>query len=225
MRNTRHGLPIHILALATLGPQLLTEGGDGGDGGGSSGGGDAGGGGRDPVPYDRFKSVNDKYNASKSRIGELEAEIQSLTEKAATVDTLASTLKDREETWGRERAGLQERLGLSELGLTSTEGQTVARSLYNSLGEEARKDVTFTDQVKAWKEKPEDAPAGMRPYLGAVDTESGGSRRDANKGAGGESGGTGAGSGVTLAALRAAREAAVKSGNWDAYDKLIEGVR
>lgn len=218
MRHTRFGLPFHLLALATLGPQLLNDGGDDDDKGGGGGGGPA------PIPYDRFKSVNDKYNSSKARIAELEAEVQSLTEKSATVDTLASTLKSKEEEWGKERAGFQERLGLSELGLTSKEGQTVARSLYNSLDEEARKDVSFTDQVKAWKEKPEEAPAGMKPYLGVAGGEGGGSKRNANKGAGGDGGGSGPSS-VTLEALRAAREKAVKTGNWDEYDKLVEAAQ
>jgi hypothetical protein len=219
MRTTHNGLPFHILALATLGPLLMNEGGGDGDGG------DGGGGGPAPVPYDRFKSLNDKHNTAKGRISELETQLQSFTEKAATVDTLAKTLATKEDEWGKERASYQERLGLSDIGLTSKEGQTVARSLYGALDEEARK-VPFTDQVKAWKEKPEEAPAGLRPYLGGAGDGGTGGRRDPNKGTPNGNGDNNAGGGSpTVAALAAASAKAQRTGNWDEFNKLCEAAR
>jgi hypothetical protein len=208
----------YLLSLATMGPQLLSEGGDDDPSGGGGGGDPA------PVPYSRFKAVNAKYSEARTRIAELEAEVQTLTEKSATLDTVSSTFQREKTSWAQERAGLQERLGLSELGLTSQEGQTVAKSLFGALGEDARKDPTLIDQVKAWPEQPDEAPAGLRPYLGSGGEQGGGGsggRRDPNKGTK-VGGGEDAGGEVTADAIRAAREKAMKTGSWDEFDELVK---
>ena len=46
------------------------------------------------VPFHRFQQVNDKRSAAEARIDELEAELQRLTERAATADTLAQQVQE-----------------------------------------------------------------------------------------------------------------------------------
>lgn len=228
MRNRRFGLPRHLLALATMGPQLLNDGGGGDGGGGGGGGGGTGGGGggeHGPVPYHVFQKTNHQLRDAQAKNQQLQGQITELTQKAATVDTVTKTFEDSKQAWEKERAGFQERLELSDLGLSSKESRTVARSLYNSLDEDTRGKTSLADTVKAWKEKPDEAPAGMRAYFGGDQAAGGGTRR-ANKGTkGGKGGADDSDAPITAEAVRKAREKALNTGDRTEYDALVKAYQ
>lgn len=148
-----------------------------------------GGGEQGPVPYDRFQRVVGERNTAQGRIADLEREVQTLSQKAATADTLArqleetrGTLTAKEQAWGRERS-------LLEFGLTDPDGREIAEFKYSKLPEAERPPIgDWLESMKGEK--------WMAPFLG--DAGAGGNAGggdDAGAGDEGAAGGDDAGAG------------------------------
>jgi len=95
---------------------------EGGEEGGAGGGEE-----REPVPYKRFQGVVAKKNELASRVKELEGEIQSLSEKGATVDSINARFTEAETGYKSQISKLQESLQLSDNGIRDEDGRDIAR--------------------------------------------------------------------------------------------------
>lgn len=133
-------------------------------------GGGEGGGEERTVPYARFQEVVTAKNEWKTKAEGFQREIQELSEKVATTDTLAAQMADLKTAHKGQLAALQEELGLSRAGLNSVEGVATARALY-SIQPEDQRPKTLTEWVQSFQGEGEDVPKpppGLAPYLGQM---------------------------------------------------------
>lgn len=115
------------------------------------------------VPFHRFQQVNDKRSAAEARIVELEAELQRLTERAATADTLAQQVQEWQTRAEQAQTGLTEYQAAARIGVTDPELYEAARWAHSRMPEADR--PAFADALQAWKEDPSAAPLVLRPHL------------------------------------------------------------
>lgn len=165
-----------------------------------------------PVPYDRFQSVVAEKNTLSTENATLKGEIQKLSEKAATVDTLTGQInewKGKAEAAGKRFATFTQLSGA--LGTTDTDVIDSFDSKYQALPEKDRPDR------KAWveslKAKPEDAPAILRPWLTPATTTAA-PPKTAPKVPGTQATPPNAPNAPDAAEIRAAREKGVRTGDW-----------
>lgn len=119
---------------------------------------------REPVPYERFQTVVSEKNTLTAEITTLRGEVQKLTEKAATVDTLSTEVnrwKGEAETAKGQFATFTELSG----ALGSNDLDVIAQfdGKYQALPEKDR--PTRAAWVESLKAKPEEAPSVLRPWL------------------------------------------------------------
>ena len=115
------------------------------------------------VPIHRLREVNDKRLELEARIKQLEAEAQTLTERAATADTLAQQLEAANQAARQAAQGLTEYQAAARIGVTDPELYEAARWAYNRLPEADR--PAFPEALEAWKSDPNAAPLVLRPHL------------------------------------------------------------
>lgn len=115
------------------------------------------------VPIHRLREVNDKRLELEARIKQLEAEAQTLTERAATADTLAQQLEAANQAARQAAQGLTEYQAAARIGVTDPELYEAARWAYNRLPEADR--PAFPEALEAWKSDPSAAPLVLRPHL------------------------------------------------------------
>ncbi len=200
---------------------------DDGNGGTPPGGG--GGGGPGTVPYARFQEVVTARNDLQGRVTSLEGEVQTLTEKAATVDTLAGQV----ETFRGKAAAAEQRFERyqtisGELGTTDPDAIEAVEWQHGRLPEEGRPELkTWLADLKA---KPEEAPTVLRPWLkseeggGAPGGEGGGDTTRKPRAPGRRAGGTPPGGDVTAAQIREASQHGQRTGDWSRYRELAEAA-
>ena len=193
-----------------------SEGGAGGAGGEAGG---AGGGGEPKtIPYERFETAVREKQELATEVSRLKTEAQQFAEKAATAGTLASEL----ETWEAKAAEAEGRFGRyksigSALGTSDPDAIEAVEWQFGKLPEEGR------PELDAWltglKEKPDDAPAVLRPWLKPADTTTTTTTRRQAVGGGGPGAGAG-GAAITEAKIREVREKCVATGNWEPWKAL-----
>lgn len=179
------------------------------------------------VPYSRFQSVVTAKNELSGRVDVLAGEVQALTEKAATVDTLAGQLAEaqaqtaaassRYQTF-REIAGV--------IGVPDPDVVELVERTHGRLPAEGRPPIG--DWLGTLQADPETAPAILRPFLtppavGPAPTAA----APAPRAPAPTSTAPGAPSAVSASAIRAARDEAVRSGDWTNYKALatVAGYR
>lgn len=216
-------------------PLLAPDDGHGGGGGGAAGGASSGGTGGDPasVPYDRFKAVVTDKNNLVAENARLESELQKLTEKAATVDTLSSEVNrwktEAETAKGRFVAFTEfsEALGISDAEVIET-----FDARYRSLAEKDRPTrKAFVDELRGDLEK---APTLLRPWLtpsqtGSVQSGQGGAEGNGSKprAPGARTSPSGSQAQPSAAEIAAVRDRCVKKGDWTEWKdfKKTHGMR
>jgi hypothetical protein len=144
------------------------------------------------VPYERFAAVVAERK-------DLRAQLDAMTADLATAKTAAEGAEAHKQAaadWQAKHADLEGKFGrhraLTANGITDPDVGDLAEWAYGRLPERDR--PTFDDALKAWKAKPEDAPAALRPHLiggggrdGASGGGGGGAQGGASRGAAGGS--------------------------------------
>lgn len=181
------------------------------------------------IPYSRFQAVVQAKNDLTAQLEEAQGQIQSLSEKAATVDTLAGQVEE----WKGKASSAEEKFGrwqgiASKLGTTDSEAIEAAEWAYSKLPEADRPDLpAWLDSIK---EDPSKAPKVLTPWMQpqkpnpAAPPESAPSKpRTPARGAQPP----GAPSSVSHTAIIEARDHAVRTGDWSRYRELMKarGVR
>lgn len=188
------------------------------EGGGGSGGGEK------TVPYDRFQKVVTQKNELATQMETLRGEVQSLTEKAATADTLSAKLREAEAARVTAETRFQSFKDISSaLGTTDGDAIEAAEWQWSKLPAKDRPKVG--DWLTTLKAEPDKAPAVLRPWL---KPEAKGQETK-----GGEAGkpnppkstttttqAPGAPAQVSAEELRKAREVGVTTGDWTKYKEL-----
>lgn len=167
------------------------------------------------VPYERFQGVVASRDELAGKLQDYESQLQQYTERAATADTLAAELEAARATHQRDLA--YARAGLDE------EGATVAEVFYGKLDGDDK--PTRADWLKSIKDAPADAPKALRAYFEAepapaVEATPAPTRRPRARETGTLPPGTK--SEVTQQEVKAAREHAVRTGDWSRYKNLRE---
>lgn len=119
------------------------------------------------VAYDNFQAVVQAKQGLETQVATLRSQLQTLTEKAATVDTLAAQVgewKGKAEQASTRFATFTEFSGA--LGTTDTDIIDSFDSKYRAMPEADR--PARADWVKALKAAPDGAPAILRPWLAPV---------------------------------------------------------
>lgn len=179
------------------------------------------------VPSARLREESGKKREALARVGELEAQLSEYEKKVATTDTLAKQIEELKKThaatigeWETERAVWQ-------AGITDPEAISVAKHLWSSQDEKARK--PFPETLKTWKDKPEEAPRAFRAYLEPAQAPAApekGKQAPAPRATGvAPSTGAPAASGQwTVEQIASLREEGQRTGNWDAYKKARSSI-
>jgi len=178
-----------------------------------AGGGGGGGGKPEAVPYERFQSVVSEKGALAQEVSTLKAELQKLSEKAATVDTLGSELN----TWKQKHAEAEGKFSTfvefsSALGTNDTDVISVFDAKHRALPEKDR--PARVEWVKSLKDKPDDAPALLKPWLAPPQAQQAPPRQAPKPVGGGGTGPAGAPKASDPAEVRAIREKAMRTGDW-----------
>lgn len=205
---------LHLLAMMPF--YAPDDGAGGGGGGGGTGGaGDA----PKTVAHEHFQRVVEAKTNLEAENKNLKAQIQTLTEKAATVDTLSSEVT----RWKGEAEKAQSRFATftefsSVLGTTDVDVIDQFDAKYRALPEKDR--PARGDWVKSLQGAPDQAPTVLRPWLtAAADTGSGqggGDKKPPPKNPV-KPNAAGGGAPADAAELRRIRQEAMKSGNWQPY--------
>lgn len=102
-----------------------------------------------PEGHRRFSEVVRERNQLREQSAELQAQLSELTGKIKSYETTADQLRSD--------------LALAEHGLVDTESRTVARALWQAMGDDR---PPLADVVSEWRADPDRAPAGVRAYFG-----------------------------------------------------------
>lgn len=200
----------------------------------------------DPEPDDkteagfkaRLREEATKRREALAQVADLESKLAEFEKKAATADTLAKRVGDLEAASAKAASEWAEERAVYQAGVTDPEAISVARHLHSQIPEKGR--PAFAEWVGAHAKAPDTAPKALRGYFG--DGKAGaGAGADAKgtpagkappAGAAGATGGkAGANTGTipdgagraasgakySGADVRAMREKAVQTGNWDEY--------
>lgn len=110
----------------------------------------------DAIPKARFDEVYEERKTLKAQVTELEKTGKSADKIAEKYE---ATRKELEETKARHTVDL----AMIDLGIKDPEVREALEWQYGKLPADTR--APFTDTVKAWHEKPEEAPAVVRSLL------------------------------------------------------------
>ena len=179
------------------------------------------------VPWDRFQTIVSKNGKLAHQLREAKAELVTLSERGATVDTVTRELEMARTRIASMSADTDLNMGLAERGFDA-DGRDIIKMLHNKMPEEDR--PTALAWVDSMKEDPAKRP---RPLLGYFDAPQAMDKVDALDVApkskpkmprsSRHSGGSGTGNAdVTAAQIREARESAMKTGQWAAVKTLMD---
>lgn len=118
----------------------------------TTGGGDAAA----PVPYHRFKEVNDQLKALRAKVADLEP-------KAGEADALRRKLDEAKDIHKAQLADLSTHLTMADAGLTDPLGREVANLVYGKLPADGR--PAMGDWLRGLRSEGADVPPPLRPYL------------------------------------------------------------
>jgi hypothetical protein len=174
------------------------------------------------VPYDRFQQVVASKNDLSGQLQAAQEQIQALTEKTATTDTVTAALAAAN---GRADAAEGKfdrwRAVSGALGTTDQEAIDAAEFAHSRLPAEDR------PELPAWlsglKEDPANAPKMLQPWIGAP-AEPAAPTKSAPRAAKPTAQPPGAPSSVSADAMRAARIVGVRTGDWSQYKTLAKAA-
>lgn len=116
------------------------------------------------VPYDRFQSVVSARNDLAAQLEAARAEIQSLSERAATVDTVAQQAQEWQTKYQQAETRFSRFQAVaSSAGVTDAETIELFEFRYGKLPEDTRPD--FGEWVAAQASNPAEADPILRPFL------------------------------------------------------------
>jgi hypothetical protein len=116
------------------------------------------------VPYDRFQSVVSARNDLAAQLEAARAEIQSLSERAATVDTVAQQAQEWQSKYQQAETRFRRFQAVaSSAGVTDAETIELFEFRYGKLPPDDRPD--FGEWVKAQASNPAEADPILRPFL------------------------------------------------------------
>lgn len=174
------------------------------------------------VPYARFQQVVSEKGQLRSEVDALKVEIQTLSERGATVDILGRELEAAKTRLATMGADVDLNMGLAERGFDG-DGRSIIKMLHANLAEDGR--PSALEWVDAMKE---DASLRPKPLLGyfASPVAEGASSTVAvemprsSRHSGGEGGSDN--QAVTVDQLREAREHGMATGDWSKSKDLIK---
>lgn len=114
-----------------------------------------------PIPYHRFKEINDELKAARAKLAEYEPAVG----KLADLERKLTEMKDAHKA---QLADLGTHLAMADSGLTDALGREVARLVYSKLPEDGR--PPMSDWLKGLRAEGADVPPPLRPYLTATST-------------------------------------------------------
>lgn len=174
------------------------------------------------VSHDVYRRVVEAKQGLETQVGTLKDQVAALSEKSATVDTLAASV----ETWKGKATDAaarfeQYKVISAALGTTDTEAIETAEWTHSRLPEEGRPaiDAWLTD-IKA---EPETAPKALATWLTpAADpaAPTAAATRPAPKNPANGTTQTGAPATVSGEQFRSARDKGVRTGDWSEYKAL-----
>ena len=174
-----------------------------------------------PIPYDRFAKVAGQKRELKAQVKSMEEELATLRAHSGQAEGLAQQLADMKAQHERAAGEWSQEKALIGRGLVDAEAQTVARALYGSLPDETRPN-SIADWLGGFDAEGAEVPRALAAYLpGKEPARVNGAQpkplpsRTTAAAQGGD---------VDAAAIRRAREDALKTGDWAAFNR-IAGVR
>lgn len=193
-----------------------------GGGGAPAGGGD-GGGSAKVVPLENFNVVVAAKNGLETQVKTLQVQLQTLTEKAATVDILSGQVSE----WRGKAEKAEGRFSTftelsGALGSTNTKVIDQFDSEWSALPEKER--PARKAWVDALKAKPEEAPEHLRPWLAQVAADTRTQKPNQPKVPGTPPTPPNAPSSVSADEVRRIREEAVKSGDWSKWKDMRKSM-
>lgn len=200
------------------------------DGGAASGEGGGGGGGESKtVDYATYQRVVQAKQGLEAQLAEYKGQVDSLTEKGASVDTLAEQLAQAKARADAAETKFARHVKISaKLGTTDPDVIAAVEWQHGRLPADGRKEDVgeWLDELKA---DPTKASSVLRPFLGGEGGGGseggggeGGKKKPRDTGGGGGQGGQppGGKSQFSKEQIRAAREHAVKTGDWSRYKEM-----
>ncbi|MCB9763919.1 MAG: hypothetical protein H6739_29380 [Alphaproteobacteria bacterium] len=174
------------------------------------------------VPYSRFEAVVASKNEALAQLQSLQIENQSLLEKAATVDTLGSQLREAQ----AQAQAAEQKFGrwqsiASQLGTTDQEAIEAAEWAHSRLPQKDR--PKLNDWLTGIKADPATAPKVLQPWLSPGDQGQAGAAPTPRPTPRPPATGTqppGAPSSLSNAELRRIREEAQRTGDWSRWREL-----
>lgn len=173
------------------------------------------------VAMEVFQNVVQAKNGLEAQVRTLQAQLQGLTEKSATVDTLSQQVNE----WKAKANEAQGRFATytefsGALGTTDAEVIDVFNAKYNALPEKDR--PSRSDWVAGLKKKPEDAASVLRPWLtgAAQPTTPGQAAKPAPKVPGTPATPPGTPAQFTPEQVEAVKQECIKTGNWTKWKEM-----
>lgn len=180
------------------------------------------------VAYENFQRVVEAKTGLEAQLKTLQGQLQTLQEKAATVDTLSGQINE----WKAKAAEAEGKFAtFSEfsgaLGTNDSEIIQVFDAKYKALPEKDR--PSRVDWVTGLKAKPDTAPSVLRPWLaggtgGTGGTSTTGATKPAPKPPNTGTNPPAAPSSVAPEEIARVREEAVRTGDWSKWREMRKGM-
>lgn len=178
------------------------------------------------VAYENFRAVVEAKTGLEGQVKTLQAELQALREKAATVDTLGAQLNE----WKAKATDAEGRFTAytefsGALGTTDPDVIGVFDQRYRALPEKDR--PTRADWVGVLKGQPDQAPTLLRPWLsGGVQAPSQEkpSKPPQPRNPGGGTTPPSAPAALSQEQIRAVREECARTGDWTKWRELSKAT-
>ena len=173
-----------------------------------------------PIPYDRFAKVAAQRRELKAQLKSASDELVTLRASAGQSDGLAAQLAEMKAQHERASGEWAQEKALIGRGLVDAEAQTVARALYGAIPDETRP-KSIADWLAGFDAEGASVPKALAGYMPGKEPKINGAQpkplpsRTTAAASGGD---------VDAASIRRAREDAIKTGDWAAFNK-IAGVR
>lgn len=180
------------------------------------------------VPYDRFQSVVASRNEMQTQLTELQAQVQTLSEKAATVDSVAAQAAEWKGKAETEAARFGTFREIASRGYTDPELVEAIEWSHSKLTGDDKPPVgSWLDALKA---DPSTAPTLLRPHLSAPVVEQAApaatpAPTPQPKGVGSGTQAPGAPSEVTEADIKKAGRIGAETGDWSAWKELKKRMK
>jgi len=115
------------------------------------------------IPYARFERVVAERNTLKTQLDDLAEQVQTLSERSATADTLASQLRDAQADAASARSRFDSYRTIAGAGITDPDLVEAVEWQYGRLPAEER--PALAEVLSGWSATPDEAPAILRPVF------------------------------------------------------------